>query len=336
MPVVSLDAELLSAGTDALRAAVVDFVGDALLVRVDGAPRGLEPAVAEWLRRLPALTVAVGDGALSDAFDLVTADASAADGWCTAFEVSPHAAQAAALLVRRPPNDPWSALLAESVVYSLLQSGPEFAAWRAEHAAAPVGDDGPRVRVGRRDRVIDIVLTRPERHNALDARLRDELFDALRAAGASDAPIVVRGDGPSFCSGGDLDEFGTFPDPVRSNEIRLGRSVAWCFHDLSPRLVVAVHGACLGAGIELPAFAGRVVAADDSQVGLPELALGLVPGSGGSVSIPRRVGRARFLELLLLDGTLTASTAKTWGLVDEVVPAHALESRAFEIAESLA
>jgi enoyl-CoA hydratase/carnithine racemase len=314
---------------------VVDFAGEALLVRVDDAPSGLEPATAEWLRRLPALTVAVGDGGLTDAFDLVTADASVADGWCAAFEVAPHAAQAAALLVRRPSNDPWSALVAESATYSLLQAGPEFAAWRDAHSAAPVTGEGPRVRVGRRDGIIEIVLTRPERHNALDARLRDELYDALRATGASDAPIVVRGDGPSFCSGGDLDEFGTFPDPVRSNEIRLGRSVAWCFHDLAPRLVVAVHGACLGAGIELPAFAGRVIAADDAQVGLPELALGLVPGSGGSVSITRRVGRARFLELLLLDGTLAASTARTWGLVDEVVPADRLDERAFEVAESL-
>ena len=336
MPVVALGAPLLHAGPDALRAAVVDFLGDAVLVRIDDAPGALEPQTAEWLRHLPALTLAVGDGAPADAFDLVTDDPSVADTWCAAFEQAPHAALAAALLVRQPRRDVWSALVAESVVYSLLQSGPDFAAWRAAHPATPADDDAPRVRVAQRDGVTDVVLTRPQRHNALDARLRDQLFDALRAAGTTDGPVVVRGEGPSFCSGGDLDEFGSFPDPVRSNEIRLARSVAWLFHDLAPRLVVAVHGASLGAGIELPAFAGRVIAADDAQVGLPELALGLVPGSGGSVSITRRVGRARFLELLLLDGTLPAATARRWGLVDEVVPLDRLERRAFEVAESLA
>jgi enoyl-CoA hydratase/carnithine racemase len=336
VPVVPLPARLLDAGVDALRAAVVDFLGDAVLIRVDDAQRALEPTTAEWLRRLPALTLAVGSGAVADAFDLVTDDSGVADHWCAAFERAPHAAQAAALLVRQPSRDVWSALVAESVVYSLLQSGPEFDAWRSSHPATPSGDDSPRVRIDERNGVTDVVLTRPERHNALDSRLRDELFDALRTAAARDAPIVVRGEGPSFCSGGDLDEFGSFPDPVRSNEIRLARSVAWLFHDLAPRLVVAVHGASLGAGIELPAFAGRVVAAADARIGLPELALGLVPGSGGSVSITRRAGRARFLELMLLDGTLTASTARSWGLVDEVVPPDRLERRAFELAESLA
>lgn len=336
MPVVTLGARLLGTGPDALRAAVVDHMGDALLIRFDDAPAALEPLAAEWLRRLPALTLAVGDDVPSDAFDLVTDDPGTADGWCEAFARSPHAAQAAALLVRHPPRDVWSALVAESFVYSMLQGGPDFARWRAENPASPIHDGEPRVRIDQRDRITEIVLTRPERHNALDARLRDELFDALRAAGASEDPVVVRGEGPSFCSGGDLDEFGTFPDPVRANEIRLGRSVAWYFHDLAPRLVVAIHGACLGAGIELPAFAGHVVSADDARIGLPELGLGLVPGSGGTVSITRRSGRARLLQLLLSDHTLDAGTAQAWGLIDEVVPKARLEDRAFEIAEMLA
>ena len=79
-----------------------------------------------------------------------------------------------------------------------------------------------------------------------------------------------------------------------------------------------------------------MIAAADARCGLPEPAIGLVPGAGGTVSIPARVGRARFLELLLLDGTIPASTALDWGLVDEVVPNTHLESRLFELAESLA
>jgi enoyl-CoA hydratase/carnithine racemase len=99
-------------------------------------------------------------------------------------------------------------------------------------------------------------------------------------------------------------------------------------------VVVGLHGACLGAGVELPAFAARVVAADDARLGLPELGLGLVPGAGGTVSLPRRVGRHRTLELLLLDGTISAAAALGWGLVDEVVPRAHLRARCLEIAES--
>ena len=84
--------------------------------------------------------------------------------------------------------------------------------------------------------------------------------------------------------------------------------------------MVGLHGSCLGAGIELPAFAGRVVAADDTRLGLPELGLGLVPGAGGTVSLPGRIGRHRTLALVLLDGTISAPAALGWGLVDEVVP----------------
>ena len=180
------------------------------------------------------------------------------------------------------------------------------------------------------------MLTRADRHNALDVAMRDQLHAALVEAGGGDGPILVRGDGPSFCSGGDLDEFGTFPDPVIAHVIRLQRSLASVFDALAGRLVVAVHGACLGAGIELPAFARHVIAAEDASIGLPEQGIGLVPGAGGTVSITRRVGARRVLSLLLRDGTITATEARAWGLVDEVVPADHLRAHAVEIAESLA
>ena len=122
---------------------------------------------------------------------------------------------------------------------------------------------------------------------------------------------------------------------MRSNEIRIARPIAWYFHTLRGRTVVGLHGACLGAGIELPAFAEHVVAADDAECGLPELQLGLIPGAGGTVSITRRAGRARLLELLLLDGTIPAGTALEWGLVDEVVPKGRLEDRVLELSEML-
>ena len=87
---------------------------------------------------------------------------------------------------------------------------------------------------------------------------------------------------------------------------------------LADRVRAEVHGACLGAGIELPAFAGRVIATEDAFFQLPEVGLGLVPGAGGSVSLPRRIGRQKTACLGLSGSRIDAQTALAWGLVDEV------------------
>jgi enoyl-CoA hydratase/carnithine racemase len=134
----------------------------------------------------------------------------------------------------------------------------------------------------------------------------------------STATVVLKGDGPSFCSGGDLDQFGSAPDPATAHLIRLTRSPAALAARLGPRLEAHVHGACLGAGVELAAFARRVVAHPDSFFALPELDLGLIPGSGGTVSLPHRIGRHRTAWLALTGEWIAAGRALDWGLVDEV------------------
>jgi enoyl-CoA hydratase/carnithine racemase len=344
--VVELDARLLESGPAALDAALADSLGEPVLVHVrvrvrvrgdvDGAPVAMAPETVAYLRRIPALTLATGADAEAAPFDLATSDPAAADRWRRGFLRSPQAAVSAALLLREPPSDVWTGLVAESASYSMLLASREFATWRAATPTRPAPDpDSPRVRVEHQGRITVVTLTRPARHNAVDPRLRDELCAALDEAAVHPGPVVLRGDGPSFCSGGDLDTFGSFLDPGAAHLVRLDRSVAWRTHVLAPRLVVGLHGACLGAGIELAAFAARVVAADDAAIGLPEPALGLIPGSGGTVSIPRRAGARRLLELLLTDGTIPATTAREWGLVDEVVPRADLDARLLEVAESL-
>ena len=79
-----------------------------------------------------------------------------------------------------------------------------------------------------------------------------------------------------------------------------------------------MHGACIGAGVELPAFAARVVAAPDAFFALPEVAMGLVPGAGGTVSLPRRIGRRRTAYLALTGARLDSRRALDWGLVDAI------------------
>jgi enoyl-CoA hydratase/carnithine racemase len=87
---------------------------------------------------------------------------------------------------------------------------------------------------------------------------------------------------------------------------------------LGDRTVVHIHGDAVGSGIELAAFAGRVVATADTRISLPEIRLGLIPGAGGTVSLPRRIGRHLTLQLALAPEPIGVDTALGWGLVDEV------------------
>ena len=235
----------------------------------------------------------------------------------------PRAATTLALLLRGQHRlSVGEGLVAESAAYSVLQSGPEFAEWRAAHSARADRDEGPRVRVDRAGNVLSVTLTRPERLNALDALMRDQLVEALdlAAADAGIARMELRGEGRAFCAGGDLDEFGTRPDPATAHLIRLERSVARALSRLKKHTVSYLHGACMGSGIELAAFTDTVVAAADTQIALPEIGLGLVPGAGGTVSLPRRIGRLRTAWLAFSGATLDAVTAHEWGLVDELRP----------------
>lgn len=339
MPVVDLHPELVAAGPAAVDAALVEHAGHPVLARfpADGLAAADERRMRPWLRTAPVATMGIGAAprAYRDALDCWIGDAATADRIAAGFDRAPLAGVTAALLVRNGANGVWPGLVAESTAYSMLQGGPEFAAWRSTRRRAPAGDDAPRVRVTTEHGHTVVTLTRPARHNALDARLRDELDAALGPLLERREPVIVRGDGPSFCSGGDLDEFATFPDPATAHLIRLTRSLAHRFHQLERRLVVGLHGACLGAGIELPAFAAHVVAADDARVGLPELGLGLIPGAGGTVSIPRRAGRQTLLRMLWDGEPIDAHRARRVGLVDEVVPPTRLDDRLHELAGTL-
>jgi enoyl-CoA hydratase/carnithine racemase len=216
-------------------------------------------------------------------------------------------------------------LLIESLAYSMLQSGPEFQRWLSERPARPArpGEDEP-VLIAREGPVLSITLNRPEVHNAYNALMRDRLYDALAIAAADPTLSEVRwvGSGPSFCSGGDLAEFGTFPDPSTAHLIRTTRSPAYLLSVLADRVRPHLHGFCVGSGIELPAFARSVTADPASTFQLPEMAMGLIPGAGGTVSISRRIGRSRTGWLVLSGRSLDSATAHEWGLIDRVAPAQ--------------
>jgi enoyl-CoA hydratase/carnithine racemase len=260
---------------------------------------------------------------LIDRFDLALDGEAGLAPVRAAVERSPLAALALVQLLRHGAKlDVEGALMAESLVYSTLQSGPEFARWLSERGApAPrPRPGGPAVLVERQGARLALTLNRPAKRNAFGSEMRDALVEALELAlaDASLEEIVLRGAGPAFCSGGDLDEFGTLPDPATAHAIRSTRNAARLLAACAGRARAEIHGACIGAGIELPAFTGHVAAARDTFVQLPEVAMGLVPGAGGTASLPRRIGRQRTAWLALTGARLDAETALQWGLVDEL------------------
>jgi enoyl-CoA hydratase/carnithine racemase len=211
------------------------------------------------------------------------------------------------------------ALAVESLGYSALQAGPDHQAWLVSRAPREQLAVAHPVAVSRDGDLLSVRLNRPERRNAINAATRDALLDAFAIADADPAVSVEwSGAGPAFCAGGDLDEFGTVADPASGHRIRTAHSVGAAVHRLRDRITVRMHGHCAGAGVELPAFAGHVIADADTTFVLPELAMGLIPGAGGTVSLPRRIGAQRTIELALSGEPIDAATALEWGLIDEI------------------
>jgi enoyl-CoA hydratase/carnithine racemase len=213
-------------------------------------------------------------------------------------------------------------LTAESLAYSMLMAGPEHARWLATRARRPIPEPtAPPVLLEREEAVLRVVINRPERHNAFGRVVRDGLVEAfdLVAADPTIERVEFDGTGRSFCSGGDLDEFGLTEDVALAHLIRVNRSVASRLAAVAERVEVRLHGACIGAGIELGSYAACVRATTDTVIRLPEVAMGLVPGAGGTVGITRRIGRWRTAYLALGGEALALPTALRWGLIDAIV-----------------
>jgi len=220
-------------------------------------------------------------------------------------------------------SEPEDAILQESFAYGVLQSGREFERWLAARAV-------PRQRAERDSQVLvtdtpqgtSVVLNRPGRANMITIALRTELTNVLGAIAAdgSSSPVSLSGAGRHFCAGGEVEEFGLMDSPSSAHTVRMRANLPLQVLRLAPRLHVHVHGEVIGAGLELSAFAHRVTAAPGTHFQLPEVAMGLLPGCGGTVSVPRRIGRQRFIGMCLTGNRIDAETALAWGLIDEIVP----------------
>ncbi len=302
-----------------------------LFLRLDvpaDCPPGEQAAIARWLGRqaCPVIAISGPDApdAVLQACDVLVDDAGEATAMLDNVRRAPLAAMTFVQVLRATEHlTTEQALLVESLAYATLQGGPEFRCWLSGRRAPrvpPHREPGPAVVLERHDDRLEIRLNRPARRNSMSLEMRDGLWEALQlvTADRSIATACVSGNGPCFSSGGDLDEFGTAPDPATAHAVRSLRLPAALLLRCVDRVEFRLHGACVGAGVELPAFGRRVHARHDTFFQLPEIRLGLIPGAGGCVSLPRRIGRQRTAYLGLSATRIDAAQALVWGLVDTV------------------
>lgn len=282
------------------------------------------PGEAGWLHRQARPVIGVGEGESVNA-DVLVGNRDEAESLAARIERSPIAAMTLVQVLRCVEHLPLqSAISLESLAYATLQGGAEYRAWlqsRGEEPRLIAGGEGEVIIAERDGNVVTARLNRPQNRNSLTVEMRDALIELLELVLADDSieRLELSGEGACFSVGGELREFGLAPDPARAHWIRSvrnpGRLLALCADRVSCR----VHSACLGSGIELPAFARRVSADRRSFFQLPELDFGLIPGAGGCVSITRRIGRQRTAWLALSGRKINARQALEWGLVDEII-----------------
>lgn len=281
-----------------------------------------------WLQRQSVPTLVLAEpGVDLDGADLLVRDAPLAEELLAAIRRNPVAAALLVQTTRTVAALPLEqALIVESLAYSTLQGGAEFAAWlqrnRSFTGRRPAGQTPPILLLERRGDDLQLRLNSPANRNALSAAMRDALTDAFRlvAMDSGIRRVHVSGAGPSFSAGGDLTEFGSAKDPAAAHQVRQLRMPARYLALAGARYHFHLHGACIGAGVELAAFAGRISAREDSFFQLPEVAMGLIPGAGGCVSLVARIGRQRTNHLAISGRKLAAREALAWGLIDELEP----------------
>ncbi len=181
-----------------------------------------------------------------------------------------------------------------------------------------------------------VTLNRPKALNALNAKLIDELNQALDRYEAADdiAAIVITGSERAFAAGADIKEMQdkSFIDVVRDDFIAPWERIGRC----RKPVIAAVAGYALGGGCELAMMCDIVIAADSAKFGQPEITIGTIPGSGGTQRLTRAVGKAKAMEMILTGRMMDAEEAERAGLVSRIVPAADVVDEAVKVADRVA
>jgi len=289
---------------------------------------GVNPALASWLRELPCPVIGITADAqcsndLRQACDVILPNERKLQIFAHNINQAPLAAMVFVQHLRASETlSLQDRLTAESLAYGVLQNGPEFDAWLKtyEGRALPETPD-PFVTINIDNTLLNITLNHPQARNTIGTHMRDALCEALNLAiiNTDISQITLTGKGPTFSIGGALEEFGQVSDSATAHWIRSLRLPAWYLARLSDKLRVHVNGAAIGAGAEIAAFGHYVTASSKAWFQLPELKYGLIPGAGGTASIPARIGRQKTAYMALSMAKINAQTALEWGLIDEIL-----------------
>jgi enoyl-CoA hydratase/carnithine racemase len=186
--------------------------------------------------------------------------------------------------------------------------------------------------------VAHISLNRPEVLNAYNMQMRDDFSEALGAVQEDSevGVLLISGQGRAFCAGADLTEFGTAPSQVIARQVRWERDVWGQLYGLNKPVVAALHGYCIGSGLEIALMCDLCVAAKSTWFAMPEVQLGMIPAAGGTQTLPRHARVSQALDVLLTGHRFYAEEALRFRLVTRVVPDDELLDTAWGICRQLA
>lgn len=195
------------------------------------------------------------------------------------------------------------------------------------------------IRFERQGHVALVTIDRPAAMNAIDAPTRAALKEAYAEVSASPdiRAVLLTGAGDrAFCTGADLKKTMPTGDSMAVEEFGSGSDHLLAGFPTDTPVVCAINGYALGGGLEIALMCDIRIASESAQFGLPEVRIGSIPGSSGTQMLPRVVGRAHALRLILTGDRIDAAEALRIGLVSEVVEPASLQQRALEVAERIA
>jgi enoyl-CoA hydratase/carnithine racemase len=191
----------------------------------------------------------------------------------------------------------------------------------------------------KKDSIAYITLNRPQALNVYNIQMRDELYQVLGTLYDDEEVrvVILKGAGEkAFCAGADLSEFLTAPTPMIARQVRWERDIWGVFLNVPQPVVAALHGYVLGSGIEMTLCCDLRLASEDVQFGLPEVTLGIIPAAGATQTLPRTIGRAKSLEMLLTGRWIGAEEACKAGMINQITSRDKLLSVSETIAKQIA
>ena len=198
-------------------------------------------------------------------------------------------------------------------------------------------NDFETVKLNKKSGTLWIELSRPSVGNSFNVQMRDELYEIFSLIFHDDEikTVLLSGAGGNFCTGADLTEFGTAPSPVIARNVRWKRDLWKLFIECPKPIVTAIHGYCIGSGLEMALLTDLRICAQTATFIMPESRLGLLPAAGGTQSIVRSSSFNTSQELLYNGSRINSQTALSQGIVSRVIQDDNLTPIAFEICKQI-